>query len=156
MRKKLLALLMCATMVLGTGVTAMAATSVDDAKKVYGENADNFMAEYWKADEAITSVTANKYGSVTYGYANEKKGDVYGTFTPVVVYKNSKSATGYTQATPLKAEINDKKVAYELIKAAANDLEIVKIAPQLEGSTVYTGLKSGSTTEVDPDKYCKW
>lgn len=70
MRKKLLALLMCATMVLGTGVTAFA-DSASDAKKVYGDNADLFIAEYYKPDEVITAKVYKKNDvskSLTYGY----------------------------------------------------------------------------------------
>ena len=148
MRKKLLALLMCATMVLGTGVTAMAATTVKEAEKIGGENAANFMLEYWKADEAITSVTSNgTNGTVTYGYSTVKDGDVYGTYTPVVVYKNSKSATGYTAATKLSAVYADQ-TAYELKAApAADGTKTVKdVVPSLTTVKVQVG---GTGDKVD-------
>ena len=76
MRKKLLALLMCATMVLGTGVTAMASTA-DDAKKIYvnksGNNANLFMDEFYKGNETIVRKVYNPNAGdfVEYGYLND-------------------------------------------------------------------------------------
>lgn len=151
MRKKLLALLMCATMVLGTGVTAFAATSESDAKKIGGENANNFMAEYWKADQAITSTTSNgANGMVTYGYLEDNNTDVYHAYTPVVVYKNSKSATGYSQATKLSA-VYDNATGYELAKNATAGENFVDVVPSLKGAKVYTGLKNDGTVDKDEE-----
>ena len=146
MRKKLLALLMCATMVLSTGVTAMAATSVSEAEKIGGDNAANFIAEYWEADKAITSVTSNgSNGSVTYGYSTVgKAGDVYGTYRPVVVYKNSKSATGYTAATQL-AGVYNKQTVYELKADPTAGVKFWDVAPSVKEA--YTALKD---KKVDP------
>lgn len=86
MRKKLLALLMCATMVLGTAVTTMAATSESDAKKVYGDNADKFIAEYYPTDAILKSTAINGTKTVEYGYL-AKDIDFAQKYTPVVLYK---------------------------------------------------------------------
>lgn len=88
MRKKLLALLMCATMVLGTGVTAMAAASDDQAKAIGNKNADLIIAEYYKQAGAIVGTTSNgKLGTVEYGYLAEDKGTLE-SYTATVVYKD--------------------------------------------------------------------
>ena len=109
MRKKLLALLMCATMVLGTGVTAMA-DSIADAKKIGKDNAQLIIDEYYKAAGTITGTTSNgKNGAVKYGYAviENESDTVLGKYEPVVIYtKDSKdySATKvYSKGGKLKA-----------------------------------------------------
>ena len=151
MRKKLLALLMCATMVLGTGVTAMAATSTSDAEKVGGDNAANFMAEYWKADTAITSTTSNgSLGTVTYGYLADNNTDVYHAYEPVVVYKNSKSATGYSQATKLAAVYADQ-TAYELKTTASAGVTVKEVVPSLTSVKVDIGGASGTKVDKTAD-----
>ena len=94
MRKKLLALLMCATMVLGTAVTASAATSEKDAAKVYGDNYDKFAAEYYPTDSIIKADAYNgKKGTVEYGYLNNAE-NLADPFTPVVVYKAGAELNG--------------------------------------------------------------
>ena len=109
MRKKLLALLMCTTMVLGTGVTAMAATSDKEAKAIGSTNAQLIMDEYYKQAGSITGTAANgALGSVKYGYATTaESGEVLGSYEPVVIYtKDSKdySATQvYSKGGKLKA-----------------------------------------------------
>ena len=109
MRKKLLALLMCATMVLGTSVTAMA-DSIADAKKIGKDNAQLIIDEYYKAAGTITGTTSNgKNGTVKYGYAviENESNTVLGEYKPVVIYtKDSKdySATQvYSNGGKLKA-----------------------------------------------------
>jgi hypothetical protein len=69
MRKKLLALLMCATMVLGTGVTAFA-DSYDDADKVL-TSWKGFANEYADSEAKITvSVGSSKYAFTTADHKN--------------------------------------------------------------------------------------
>lgn len=97
MRKKLLALLMCATMVLGTAVTASAATSQSDAEKVYGKNADNFINEYYPADELIKGTVSNKLNgkvkTVEYGYL-ETATTLGATHAATVIYKAGANRDG--------------------------------------------------------------
>ena len=95
MRKKLLALLMCATMVLGTAVTASAATTVKEAQKVYTTNSDgetnvkNFLDEYYPSDAIIKSTASNGVkGTVEYGYFDLANG-LADQYTPTVVFKGS-------------------------------------------------------------------
>lgn len=108
MRKKLLALLMCATMVLGTSVTAMAAVK-DDAKKLGVENAKKFIDEYYPTAKTLVSKTQNgTKGLVEYGYLNDVDADdVLGDYTPVVVYSKDDvyhpATWVYSNAGKLKA-----------------------------------------------------
>ena len=94
MRKKLLALLMCATMVLGTAVTALAATTDKDAEKVFkakvdGSNYDKFIAEYYPTDEIIKSTASNGVrGTVEYGYFDAPNG-LADQYVPTVVFKSN-------------------------------------------------------------------
>lgn len=72
MRKKLLALLMCATMVLSSSVVAMAAPSEDDFKnagKVF-TNSENFVNELYKENETIkeTVWVQSVQTNVTFGF----------------------------------------------------------------------------------------
>ena len=88
MRKKLLALLMCATMVLGTSVTAMAAVK-DDAKALGTKNAQKFIDEYYPTAKTLVSKTQNgTKGQVEYGYIDNGNNTVLGSYNPVVVYSN--------------------------------------------------------------------
>lgn len=116
MRKKLLALLMCATMVLGTAVTASAATTVKEAQKVYhseaegGCNAKNFIDEYYPSDSIIKSTTSNGVrGTVEYGYFDNSEG-LAKQYTPTVVFKgsgdvNTVKGTWYA-ATPVAGKLS--------------------------------------------------
>ena len=72
MRKKLLALLMCATMVLGSSAVAFAAPSNDDytnAKKIY-DNSKNFTNELFKENEKVKETVWVKsvQSNVTFGF----------------------------------------------------------------------------------------
>ena len=72
MRKKLLALLMCATMVLGSSAVAFAAPSQDDytnAKKIY-DNSKNFTNELFKENETVKETVWVKsvQSNVTFGF----------------------------------------------------------------------------------------
>ena len=72
MRKKLLALLMCATMVLGSSAVAFAVPSEDnykDAKKIY-DNSKNFTAELYKENELVKETVWVKsvQSNVTFGF----------------------------------------------------------------------------------------
>lgn len=117
MRKKLLALLMCATMVLGTAVTASAATSQSDAEKVYGKNADNFINEYYPADELIKGTVSNKLDgkvkTVEYGYMNTAT-TLGATHTATVIYK-----AGANRDDVSAASIDVKKDSYYPATAVA-------------------------------------
>ena len=154
MRKKLLALLMCATMVLGTGVTAFADTAAD-AKKIGGENADNFMAEYWKGDSEIvkTVYNAKTKGTVEYGYRNDAKGDL-GKYTAVVVYKKDGV---YYEATQVAKSYNafevDSANKDEVIVNATNDTFAEQKA-SLEKVYGETAVKTMYKTDTDgKDKF---
>lgn len=139
MRKKLLALVMCATMVLGTAVTASAATSEKDAAKVYGENYEKFEAEYYPEDSIIKADAYNgKEGTVEYGYLNADNG-LAEQYKPVVVYKAG-------------AEINDtKKGVYYPATAVDGKFSVTE---QSTGETVSaaavrrirTAITNGSVT----------
>ena len=72
MRKKLLALVMCATMVLGSSAVAFAAPSQDDytnAKKIY-DNSKNFTNELYKENEKVKETVWVKsvQSNVTFGF----------------------------------------------------------------------------------------
>jgi hypothetical protein len=101
MRKKLLALLMCATMVLGTGVTAMAAIPSEDtfdaAKKVFS-NGSKIIAEYEGSKKVTTTIVLSDGSSETWGL-------------------KVNTATNLTDATPIK--LNDDGKA--LTKVLAYD-----------------------------------
>lgn len=139
MRKKLLALVMCATMVLGTAVTASAATSDKDAAKVYGDNYEKFEAEYYPEDSIIKADAYNgKNGTVEYGYLNADNG-LAEQYKPVVVYKAG-------------AEINDtKKGVYYPATAVDGKFSVTE---QSTGETVSaaavrrinTAITNGSVT----------
>jgi hypothetical protein len=88
MRKKLLALLMCATMVLGTSVSAMALTLTEadykTAQKIINQG-EKFYGEY--GDQTLevinyTNVNADNGKTVTWGFTNS-------TLTPVKIKKDS-------------------------------------------------------------------
>lgn len=99
MRKKLLALLMCATMVLGTAVTASAATTKGDAENVFkaDKNFKNFFAEYYPTDSIVKDSAYNgKNGTVEYGYIDAVNG-LADEYKPVVVYKAGDTLNGTTK-----------------------------------------------------------
>lgn len=99
MRKKLLALLMCATMVLGTAVTASAATTKGDAENVFkaDKNFKNFFAEYYPTDSIVKDSAYNgKNGTVEYGYIDAVNG-LADEYKPVVVYKAGDKLNGTTK-----------------------------------------------------------
>ena len=93
MRKKLLALLMCATMVLGTAVTAVAAPSNDDYKnaetilKQYNADKGNIIGEYDAKKENVKFTTEyvkkdtvsnnNTVYTISYSYAFTGSEDSY-------------------------------------------------------------------------------
>ena len=75
MRKKLLALVMCATMVLGTAVTAVAAPlkeDYDNAKKIFKNGADVIteMTTNKSAKKVPVTVNVDLEGGVAYGFTN--------------------------------------------------------------------------------------
>ena len=91
MRKKLLALVMCATMVLGTAVTAVAAPSNDDYKnaetilKQYNADKGNIIGEYDAKKENVKFTTEytiknsinGTLSSISYSYAFTGANDSY-------------------------------------------------------------------------------
>ena len=152
MRKKLLALLMCATMVLGTGVTAMAATTDKEAKAIGSTNAQLIMDEYYKQAGSITGTAANgALGSVKYGYATTaESGEVLGAYEPVVIYtKDSKdySATQvYSKGGKLKA-YEAKAVGYDFTAATTTLKE--KIEAAVSFKVEYVNYKNAAGTTVE-------
>ena len=124
MRKKLLALLMCATMVLGTGVTAFAATSTKDAEKLYKDNYDKFDAEYYPEDSVIKADAYNGVkGTVEYGYLDGAT-DTLGQYQAVVIYKAADTINGtekneYYPATAVAAKFDATESTTETVDAAA-------------------------------------
>ena len=140
MRKKLLALMMCATMVLGTGVTAFAATSASDAKKVYGENAEKFMAEYYPEEEVVKADAYNgSNGTVEYGYLDNAD-TTLGQYSPVVIFKsNGDTATKnqYYPATAVSAvNFTATEVGGKSLSETASD-------------RITTAITNGSVTAAD-------
>lgn len=125
MRKKLLALVMCATMVLGTAVTTMAATTESDAKKVYGDNYAKFAAEYYPADSVIKADAYNgKKGTVEYGYLANTAPGLADQYTPVVIYKAGDTINGTTKgeyyaATAVKGKFDAIELTGESVADAA-------------------------------------
>ena len=153
MRKKLLALLMCATMVLGTGVTAMAKTS-DDAEKIYvskdnANNADLFMQEFYKGDQAIVKTVFNPVegASVEYGYL--ESGDT--TMTKQVATVVWKKSGKYVPATQVAGDSLNLK-AWETKAGVSCDagaviVDAVKAATGYEGD-IYAKASAGTVTKV--------
>ena len=75
MRKKLLALVMCATMVLGTAVTAVAAPlqeDYDNAKKIFtnGSKVISEMGTNGSKKQVPVTVNVDLEGAVPYGFTN--------------------------------------------------------------------------------------
>ncbi|MDY5805941.1 MAG: hypothetical protein SPM04_00105, partial [Lachnospira sp.] len=75
MRKKLLALVMCATMVLGTAVTAVAAPlkeDYDNAKKIFtnGAKVISEMTTNGSKKQVPVTVNVDLEGGVPYGFTN--------------------------------------------------------------------------------------
>lgn len=143
MRKKLLALLMCATMVLGTAVTASAATSEKDAAKVYGDNYEKFEKEYYPEDSIIKADAYNgKKGTVEYGYLNDAT-DLAKQYTPVVVYKAG------DKYKDLGVEKNEYYAA-KAVKKVAKKLEVTEgtteSVAQAAERRVTEGVRNGSIT----------
>ena len=144
MRKKLLALLMCATMVLGTAVTASAATSEKDAAKVYGDNYDKFAEEYYPTDSIVKADAYNgKKGTVEYGYLDGTAAGLAAQFTPVVVYKAGDTIDA------LGVEKNQYYAAKAVMKVAKK-LEVTEGASesvaQAAERRVAEGVTNGSIT----------
>lgn len=127
MRKKLLALMMCATMVLGTGVTAFAATSKSDAEKVYKAdgNYKNFFAEYYPEDSVVKADAYNGVkGTVEYGYLENSAPELGSQYTPVVIYKaadtiNDTVKNEYYPATAVAGKFDATESTTETVEAAA-------------------------------------
>ena len=120
MRKKLLALLMCATMVLGTGVTAFA----DDTQ----DTVDKITKNYSKFDKEVVAngVNSTVKDEVTY-VAKDSKGNVVvktvkvaynaDTQEPVVLNKDGKPAT-YVEDKITATEVVNQSVATTAVAAA--------------------------------------
>ncbi len=120
MRKKLLALVMCATMVLGTGVTAFA----DDTQ----DTVDKITKNYSKFDKEVVAngVNSTVKDEVTY-VAKDSKGNVVvktvkvaynaDTQEPVVLNKDGKPAT-YVEDKITATEVVNQSVATTAVAAA--------------------------------------
>ena len=157
MRKKLLALLMCATMVLGTGVTAMAKTS-DDAEKIYvskdnANNADLFMQEFYKGDQAIVKTVFNPVegASVEYGYL--ESGDT--TMTKQVATVVWKKSGKYVPATQVAGDSLNLK-AWETkdgVTVTATTDKVVDVVKAITGYTgdIYVKPSAGDVVKITKD-----
>lgn len=156
MRKKLLALLMCATMVLGTSVTAMAAVK-DDAKALGTKNAQKFIDEYYPTAKTLVSKTQNgTKGQVEYGYIDNGNDAVLGYYTPVVVYSKDDvyhpATWVYSNGAKLKA-YETKAVTTTTGNTVAKVIASTSFKIEYEGeaatdkSNVYT-LAGGTLTQL--------
>ena len=130
MRKKLLALLMCATMVLGTSVTAMAAVK-DDAEALGTKNAAKFTAEYYpEATELVSKTQNGTNGQVEYGYIDDGNNTVLGSYKPVVVYSKDDV---YYPATWVYSNVGKLK-AYET-KAVAGTAAPITVQQAIDATS---------------------
>ena len=162
MRKKLLALVMCATMVLGTAVTAVAAplkADFDAAKKVF-ENGKEITGEIGtneSAKKVPVTVNVDLEGGVTYGFVGGKavrlneKGDYTLKYIGDITYGDGvKKGAGTINASVVasnaileatsklgaNAILDDVKVAYVAnISAAAAPAEYKVAVATLDGKT---------------------
>ena len=151
MRKKLLALLMCATMVLGTSVTAMAAVK-DDAEALGTKNADKFIDEYYPtATELVCKTQNGTNGQVEYGYIYKDTDTVLYSYQPVVVYSKDDvyhpatwvySNGGKLKAYQTKAVTTLNNTVEKVIASTSFKIEYETV-DGVEMSNVYT--KSATT-----------
>ena len=147
MRKKLLALLMCATMVLGTSVTAMAAVK-DDAKALGTKNAQKFIDEYYPTAKTLVSKTQNgTKGQVEYGYIYKDTDTVLYSYNPVVVYSKDDV---YHPATWVYSK-DAKLKAYET--KATTTITTVESAVKATGYSVKYENGVSNVCNVAGDKY---
>ncbi len=126
MRKKLLALLMCATMVLGSSAVAFAVPSEDnykDAKKIY-DNSKNFTAELYKENELVKETVWVKsvQSNVTFGFnsANDLKAVKLNSDNKALLYVGD--AVDVTATTVTNASVT----AAILADAQAKNLDTTK------------------------------
>lgn len=171
MRKKLLALLMCATMVLGTSVTAMAAVK-DDAKALGTKNAQKFIDEYYPTAKTLVSKTQNgTKGQVEYGYIDNDNDAVLGSYDPVVVYSKDDvyhpatwvySNAGKLKAYETKAVVTTGNTVAKVIASTSFKIEYdaddKSNVYKLSGTTLtqltkaqVEGAASGDTKYADKD-----
>ena len=127
MRKKLLALVMCATMVLGTAVTAVAAplkADFDAAKKVF-ENGKKITGETGEIEsngskkKIPVTVNVDLEGGVTYGFVDGQavrlndKGDLTLKYIgDVAINKTKKDSVVVNASAVAEKAVNDAKAEY--------------------------------------------
>lgn len=168
MRKKLLALLMCATMVLGTSVTALADTTQDTVKKITDKNAKSFISK----EVAANGVNGTVKDSVTYTYKDGANTlvntvdvcyDTSNAYAPVPMFTDD---NGDTQAATLVDQIvtvNDSaypNMSAQSIALAAytSGKEAIKIKFAAGGDVTYLVTASGvvgKTSVISGTKYVK-
>lgn len=115
MRKKLLALVMCATMVLGTAVTAVAAPlkeDYDNAKKIFKTGADVIKEMDTNGSKKKVPVTVNVdlEGGVAYGFNTDgeavrlnEKGDKALAYIGKIAINKTKKGNGVVNASAVAA-----------------------------------------------------
>ena len=115
MRKKLLALVMCATMVLGTAVTAVAAPlkeDYDNAKKIFKTGADVIKEMDTNGSKKKVPVTVNVdlEGGVAYGFNTDgeavrlnEKGDKALAYIGKIAINKTKKTNGVVNASQVAA-----------------------------------------------------
>lgn len=177
MRKKLLALLMCATMVLGTSVTAFADSTQDTVDKITGKNANKFAGN--NTEVAANGVNGTVKDSVTYTY---KDGDntlvntvdvCYdttnaadtGIYTPVVMFTADDGSAQPATKVDKIVTVNDADYPNTSAKSialakygASTDIQAIKIKFAAGGDVTYlvksTGVV-GKTSVISGTNYVK-
>ena len=126
MRKKLLALLMCATMVLGSSVVATAAPSDDDyknAEKIF-KNSVNYINEKYKEDDTVkeTKWVKSIQTNATYGFntANMLGVKLNSDSKPLKYVGDYVDLTGIKKGTEV-VEGKVKDVTYAVVKTAPSN-----------------------------------
>ena len=132
MRKKLLALVMCATMVLGTAVTAVAAPlkeDYDNAKKIFtnGAKVISEMTTNGSKKQVPVTVNVDLEGGVPYGFTNvgtaaapdyravrlNEKGDkALAYIGNIAINKTKKDAVVVNASAVATKAVNDAKTEY--------------------------------------------
>ena len=125
MRKKLLALVMCATMILGTAVTAVAAPlkeDYDNAKKIFKNGADVIteMTTNKSAKKVPVTVNVDLEGGVAYGFNTDgeavrlnEKGDKALAYIGKIAINKTKKTNGVVNASVVATNaITDARAEY--------------------------------------------
>ena len=155
MRKKLLALLMCATMVLGSSVVATAAPSDDDyknAEKIF-TNSANYIAEKYKEDDTVkeTKWVKSIQTNATYGFDED-------TMLGVKLNSDSKALKYVGYAADL-TKVGPSENYLAVNGGVNGSVDLAKIVAEYVGSknldgaksVADLGLSSVAVTKIDAD-----